>query len=486
MKYIPDHFAMKTIHAAKWSLISELFAKSFVPILFIILVRYLGPEDFGVISAATLMISFSQHFCEMGLNRAVIQRETHIEQTLNIVFWSTFGLSLLIYVSLFIFAEMISGLFQDSRLIWVIRVQGIQLVFLSICSVYIALFQREMNFKTLFHMRIITRMLPSVVAVLLAWYGFRYWSLVISVTAGAIIQYIVLLILSPWRPCLTFDMDVAKEIFSFGIWVTGGAVLVWSYGQVDALIVGTRLNMHDFGLYQTGNTLVTLVFTAIFNPLMPVMFSSMSRLQNDIEKLRETLLKAVGMIAFIALPAGGGIYIISDLIAAVLFRNEWTGIGSVVAFMSATQAFSWLLIPCNEAYRATGKAHIETWLYFIIIIVYLPVYFSAAQYGLWFFLKVRLAAACLIGVPIQLFMVNKYLAISPLSILKHIYKIILAFVVFFALTFSFQQTVQFENPWLNLSLVIIVGIVIYTSAIYVLDKRYFDIITLLFKKKVPC
>jgi PST family polysaccharide transporter len=55
-------------HAIKWSFFAELASKVVTPLVFVILARLLTPEDFGVVAAATMVISFSQIFWEAGMS----------------------------------------------------------------------------------------------------------------------------------------------------------------------------------------------------------------------------------------------------------------------------------------------------------------------------------------------------------------------------------------------------------------------------------
>jgi len=65
---------MSSVHAAlKWSFLGEIASKAVTPVVFVVLARLLTPEDYGVVAAATMVISFSQIFWEAGMGKAIIQ-----------------------------------------------------------------------------------------------------------------------------------------------------------------------------------------------------------------------------------------------------------------------------------------------------------------------------------------------------------------------------------------------------------------------------
>ena len=59
----------RLMHALKWSMGAEIASKVIQPLVFVILARLLSPEDFGVMAAALMVISFSQVFWDSGWAR---------------------------------------------------------------------------------------------------------------------------------------------------------------------------------------------------------------------------------------------------------------------------------------------------------------------------------------------------------------------------------------------------------------------------------
>ena len=74
----------------------DRFAYGRVRPVFLVLARLLAPEDFGVVAAATVIISFSQVFSDAGLGKALIQRQDRVEESANVVFWLNLGIGLII------------------------------------------------------------------------------------------------------------------------------------------------------------------------------------------------------------------------------------------------------------------------------------------------------------------------------------------------------------------------------------------------------
>lgn len=408
---------MSVLNALKWSFLSEVASKAIQPIIFIVLARLLAPEDFGVMTAAVMVIAFTQFFWEAGMGQALIQRQTDIDKTANIAFWINVSLGLLITAILFLFAKSIAQtFFRDDRVTLVLQVMTLQILLGSLSSVHTALLQKQMGFKKLFWVRFATISLPGIASIPLALHGFGHWALVAGTLVGQMAQTLLLWKISKWRPRLMFDIKHAREVGKFGVWVCITGFLTWFYQWADALIVGMYLGSHDLGLYKTGNQFVQLIFTLFFSPAMPVLYSWLVK-KNKTELSRE-LTNIVTIIALISIPLSIAIYAFAGIIGLFFFGKNWGGVDTVIAVMALSHGISYIFIANGEAYRAAGKPHYETAPMALGLLIFLPVYIYFITYGLETFLYARLTIVILFGVVIHAFLAWKNFNISPVVFIK--------------------------------------------------------------------
>lgn len=364
---------MSVIHSLKWSFLAELASKAITPVVFIFLARLLTPDDFGLMSAATMVIAFCQILWEAGMGKALIQRQTDELAAANVAFWINITLALLISALLFWGAGPIATIyFKDLRVTAVIQIMTLQIFFGGLSSVHIALMQKEMSFRKLFWVRLVTVSLPGMASIPLAWMGLGYWALVAGTLSGQAAQVLMLWRMSHWRPFWSFDMEVAKEMGRFGAWVGISGILSWFFIWADSFIVGNYLGTHDLGLYRTGNQLVMMVFALAFGSISPVFYSHISRMKQDKKMLREAIDNIIRLLTISAVPMAVIIYFLSDQIAQLLFHRGWVGIGLVIGVMALSHGLSWINGMNPEVYRAAGKPEYET----IAMIIQIPIYIS--------------------------------------------------------------------------------------------------------------
>jgi O-antigen/teichoic acid export membrane protein len=206
----------KTIHAFKWSVLGEIASRTVGPLVFLVLARLLVPEDFGVVAAAMVTISFSQVFSDAGLSKALIQRQTRVEESANVVFWLNLGIGLVIVAILTAAAPLIAGFFHDERIAPVVRVLSLQILLAAFSSVHTALLQKDLNFKQLFWVRLATTAVPGLASIPMAIHGMGYWALVAGTLVGQVAQSTMFWMLSPWRPQWGLDRGLTWELIAFG------------------------------------------------------------------------------------------------------------------------------------------------------------------------------------------------------------------------------------------------------------------------------
>lgn len=386
-----NNIKSSAVKSVKWTALGEIVSRSIQPIVTLVLTRFLTPADFGVVGVAMIAVGLAQIFQDFGLGKTLIQRETEVDKSANIIFWTNITLSLLLYGILFLSAPLLSRFFHEPKVIDVLRVLCLQIIFLSLISVHQALFQRNFQFKQLFFIGSYSGLVICLVSIPLALFGYGVWALVFGTLAGSIVQVLLYWRLNYWRPRLSYDFQLAKQLFGFSSWVAIEAFLLWMIGWGDSIILGHFLGITELGIYRVGTTFLLFVFGVFLNPLLPVSYSLFSRLQSNHEELKQTFLKTIRIIVSISLPLGVGLTLLSPAISSVVFEQKWQGIEIVITIIGLMYGIGWTVGLNHELYRAIGRPDINTKLTIILILYYIPVYVLAAPYGLYIFCLARFA-----------------------------------------------------------------------------------------------
>jgi len=470
-----QNITAKAVGSLKWSALMEIVSRTAQPIIFVILARLLTPADFGVMATAMIAISFSQMFWDAGLSKALIQTKTAPEEAAHVVFWTNVCLGLLIYLLLFLAAPAIALFFKSPASGPVLRVLGIQIIIASLTSVQQALFVRDLDFRGLFWIKLLTAFVPGLFSIPLAFYGYGVWALVAGSLVGQMINLYLLWKKSHWRPQFRYDWVMARSLLRFGVWVMlesfGAWLIIWG----DNLIVGRFLGVHDLGVYRTGWNLVTIIFGLVLNPFLPVLYPTFSRLQDDLPALKNTFHRVNRVVFALALPMGTGLLLVGPEVASVLFGEKWQGLGFVLGVLGFMHGIAWLVGINAELYRAMGRPDMNTKLMYAQLLYYLPAYYFAAQYGLETFTITRLAVA-VVATPIHIYLCVKILGVSPFYLWQEGKPMLLSTIVMVICVFALKRVLLLFSPFpyafLSLGVLIGAGGLVYFGCLWLLDRDF--------------
>jgi O-antigen/teichoic acid export membrane protein len=469
--------------ALKWSVAAELVSKALQPLIFVVLARLLTPNDYGVVAAAAIVISFTQIFWESGMAKALIQRQTEIEESSNVAFWINLTMGILFALLLFVFADyMADVLFHDERVGLILKFMTLQIFFGALASVHTALLQKELRFDRLFWVKLVTVGVPGLFSIPLAVAGFSYWALVVGTIAGQAAQVIILWRMNKWRPSFTFNTRVARSLSTFGLWVGVTGLLAWFFIWVDSLFVGSYLGADQLGLYRTGNQFVMMVYGLFFAPLLPVLYSHFSGMQHDRERLRNILFKVTRIATLISIPMAFLIFTLAEPISLIVFGEKWNGIGFVLGVMALMHGYSWVVGANGEIYRAIGKPSYESAINFIMLGVYLIGYYISIRQNFETFVWTRLTLSLL---AMGLHILFGWLAIK-LSVFAILRVTVIATLIGGIAPLVHMGTVRvFEHVIIQAFITGAVSVLIMAAVVYLLERNgsVKDVINLIKKRE---
>lgn len=427
----------KVINATKWSAVTEIAAKLIAPFSTIVLARLLTPEAFGVVTTLMMIITFVEIFTDAGYQRFIIQHEFTDEQekydTANVAFWSNFVMSLLIWGAICIFRDSIAMLVGNPGLGNVIAIACVSIPLAAFSSIQMALYKKDLNFKTLFYVRIISILIPIFVTIPLAYFLRSYWALVIGTIAINVSNAVILTYKSKWKPTFYYSFKRLREMFSFCSWTVLDTILVWATAYIDIFIVGIVLNEHFLGLYKASITTVGQITTLISASVLPVMMPTFSKYQHDLESLRNVLLNFQKYTAIILLPLGVGIFMFSDLITKLLLGEQWMEAAGFIGIWGLMEVVTIIFSRfCSNVYPAIGKPNISVIVQILHLIFLLPAIYWSVQYGFTSLYWTR-SLMRLQGVVVNVIFVYIFIKLSFIKLLNNILPEIIGCLAMFCL-----------------------------------------------------
>lgn len=381
-----DNLDKKIANATKWSAVTEVAAKLVTPITSMVLARLLTPEAYGIVATLNMIIVFAEIFTDAGFQKYIIQHEFDNKDDLikstNVAFWSNLLFSFLIWGVIAIFADPLMILVGNPGYGNVLIVACMVIPMAAFSSLQMALYRRNLDYKTLFKVRMIGILVPLFVTIPAALYFRSYWALIIGSISRQFINAIVLTYYSKWKPKFIYSFERFKSMFSFTFWSMLESLSVWLVSYFDVFVIGTQLSQYHLGLYKTSSALINQIFSLITATTTTVLFSSLSRLQNNQMDFERIFFKFQKYVGILVIPLGVGIFCFRSFFTNVVLGGKWVEASDIMGLWALVSGLMIVLNHyCGTVYRAKGRPKLSTLSEWFHIIVLWPSILLAVRYG---------------------------------------------------------------------------------------------------------
>jgi O-antigen/teichoic acid export membrane protein len=287
--------------------------------------RLLAPAAFGLMAVANLVVLFTQYFVRMGLASALVQRPDLSEDEIRAASTAGIAVGLACLVLIWILASPVAALFRAPDLPPVLRALGVSFVFMGWSMTGLGLLRREHRFRTLSMISVGTYVFGYlVVGVGLALLGAGVWSLVaasVATTAAqAIWQYAILR--HPVRPVLRWEPYQA--VCGYGARLSGAYLMDYGGSNLDTFTVSRVASTAVLGQYSRA---YYLVFQPLSNylaqALTNVLFSPLSRVQQELARLRRAYFSVLSLGNLMLFPICAGIAVAAHELVLVVLGPQW-------------------------------------------------------------------------------------------------------------------------------------------------------------------
>ena len=377
-----EDIVKKTYTSVSYRIIFQLLQQISVFVLSILLARLLTPMEFGVIALANLVINYANNFTNMGFNNALIQKKEIKTIHINSVFTIDLTVSSILFILTFFGAGSIAGYFGNALLEKVLKWMSLYYVITSFYYIPLVVLRREMDFKFISIQEYIKSILSYIVTLILAWFGYSYWSIVYPTLGLTAIWAVIFSIKARWMPMIKFNHQEMKGVYSFGAWNFVRTQIGLIVSKIDYFVIGKYLNLYELGLYEKSFEMMGQAVGGISIPISSVLFSSFSRLQN--EKSTQKLLFEDGLklLFLLLLPVIFGVIAIAGHFVFALLGNAWAGAIipiRLLAFASFFRITGGIIVSLNIA---NGNYRQQTYFEIVSAIVLIAGCFLLIPFGI--------------------------------------------------------------------------------------------------------
>lgn len=341
--------------AAMWGLIQKWGYHTIRLAVFVVLARLLTPESFGLVALAGVFVLFGEMLVDQGFSDAIVQRSKLGPAHRDCAFWASLATGIGLTAICLLTAGSIATAFDQPELAPILRWLSLALLIASLSRTQEALLRRDMAFKRIAVISLVSMASGGVVGLALALAGFGVWSLVWQQLVQRLVQLPLLWWATGWHPRARFSRRHFRSLFPFGINVVGINLLNFINRQADDLLIGYFLGPTALGYYTVGYRLIRMLLDLVPYALMPVAFSTFSRMQGDAARMREGLYEATRILALAMFPVFCGIAVLAPELVSTLFGDRWLPSALVMQVLAPIGLLQSSSLLFSTALKAAGR-----------------------------------------------------------------------------------------------------------------------------------
>ena len=402
----------------RWSLIATIGTMAGRMAFVVVLMRLLGPENFGIVAQATVYITIATIFLALGLPITVIQRQ-HLDRAgVGTALSFTICSALVVAVATVLGAPLLANFFQTEELTGVLRLISISLVLKGLAIVPTAMLAREMRFRALGIAEILSTAISGGIAVVAAVNGASYWALVIQIL---VLDSIYLaLVLGPARlPPPAWSPAAARGLWSFSSRMMGSDIINYLSNNGDKLLIARFLGAAPLALYGLAGRVLVVPIETLGKTADRVILPMFSRLQDDGQRVARYFMEASASVALFASAPMTLVILCAPLAVPIAFGDAWDAAVLPLQLLAAHGIFFLLIALTNPVVQAAGRADWEfRWSLFTTVIA-LATFVVGLQWGIAGMAACFLVQGALLN-PIRFVMVQRLIPLSVRAYLREL------------------------------------------------------------------
>lgn len=288
--------ARRTITSVSWKTVSNLAASAVLFVRSILLARLLPVDTFGTYGFAGSIVGISVLVVNLGMDWALVHRapETEDEDLAAATHFTLVFLFTLVWTSLYVAGAFVFavGHRRVALLLITLTTAGAQLL----KTPQIILIRRVVH-RRLALLQLINAVLPTLVAIALAWQGATLWALLSINLTTLIADTIVLYVWKPvWRPRLLWSPTRVRYLLSFGGRNFLAMLLLRALNEVDDLWTGRFLGEEALGYYSRAYAFACYPSQILSTPVNAVATGSYAELKGQRVRLSRAFFRVNALL----------------------------------------------------------------------------------------------------------------------------------------------------------------------------------------------
>jgi PST family polysaccharide transporter len=354
-----DTLAAKAASGMGWNLVGFAVRAGAGVGINILLARLLGPEPFGLVAIAMVIIALGNLLVDSGLGIQLIRNTTISAKMVRGVLTLQLLLGLVLAAATILSVPLITALLKQENARPVIRALAFMLVIVSAGQTSTALLRRDLRFAAIQKIQIISYLIGfGALGIPLAYAGAGVWTLVWAQLTQATLCTVMSWMLVR-HSLVPYIGPESATLLRFGSFLAGSNVISWSIGAMPSFLIGRTLGAATLGLYNRAYMLVGVPLNALVSPLQTVSLSLYSRLQENEDTVRRAFLAIIALIALLVFPFLLLVAGTAGTLIQVVLGHKWSQSAPVLVPLAFAMSLDAIASVCSPLLISRGRPDLD-------------------------------------------------------------------------------------------------------------------------------
>ncbi len=342
-----------------WSYLQSWMARGITATSFLIIGWYLDWKEFGQFSVIAATLVFVELVCEQSFSQIIVQLPEVSTKSLSSIFGVAMFCSLLFAMGLFLSAELVANIFNDSDLVELLHLAAISPIFIGLTTVPMGLLRRELEFRVLARRTVLSSGISSAAGIALVIAGCGAWGLVLQIIIYYLISAGVLWRHCEWRPSTKISWEESDQLAKIAFWNATNKIADFAETRGLDLLVGALGGVQALGVFAFASKIAQTAFQTVSSPALEVVFAQIAR-QRIKSNIKNVVLN--GLLIIGTLPTGLmlGLACIATPLLSVLYGDRWAEAALPLSILSLAYLARGLLYVIGSALMAISDLRITS------------------------------------------------------------------------------------------------------------------------------
>lgn len=345
-----------------------------------LLARLVSKDSFMLMGIVLGIMGFAEIFSQVGVGPALIQRKEVHQQHINGAFYTAVILGLSFTLLFIGFAPVIANWYELQELKPIIAVVCSSFTISALAVVPRSMMMKNMRFKTMFKASMVSIIGGNlIVGLTLAYLGWNVWAYVWALFAQNLLMTLALWYYEPVKLSLNWQWSYTRELIRYGAGSTLFNAMNYLATKLDVLIIPRvmRGQMPELlpdqkasaSYYERANYAMTQPITVMGKLSDSVLFSGMSKLQDDQTKLKKLLMLATSALAIILIPATAFMFFFADELVTIWLTEAYSETAVILRILFVAVIFRSLSKLGDSLLRAKDAVFKGAWFKAIYVLM---------------------------------------------------------------------------------------------------------------------